>query len=70
MTAKIPLNMLVEVLVITKRGKQAEWVPAVLTTANEEKFEVTFEGGSRQRFAPTTDRIRGPGLKAGKLWAF
>lgn len=49
----------IDVLVCTKRGKEAEWIPATVFMIGEDVVDVKFESGTRQRFhAPFDDRIR------------
>lgn len=61
----------VEVIVVTKRGRQPEWIPATVTLVEPLRMEVTFEGGSRQRFVIDTERVRTPGgVGEGEQWVF
>jgi hypothetical protein len=63
----------VEVVVVTRRGKQPEWIPATVTAlqTDPDLFDVTFAGGSRQRFPADTERVRTPqAAQEGEQWAF
>ena len=63
----------IEVMVMSKRGKQAEWLPATVSFIDGSgTIEVLFEGGSRQRFASGTDRLRmaGSAAREGEQWVF
>lgn len=40
----------VDVLVCTKRGKEAEWIPATVYAVSEDGVDVRFDSGARQRF--------------------
>jgi len=62
---------LVQVSVPMSRIKKAQWVAGAVSMVDAERVEVTFQGGSRQRFPLDTDRIRlAEGRKEGELWAF
>ena len=65
----------VEILVVTKRGKQPEWIPATVTRvlADPDRIEVTYHGGAWQRFLTTeqAERIRTPqAAEEGAEWVF
>lgn len=61
----------VDVIVLTKRGKEPEWVPGVIHYTDDKSVTVKFEsGGTTQRFAlPTGNRIRLRGEEV-KGWVF
>lgn len=65
----------VEVIVLTKRGKQPEWVPGTVTAIAPFSVEVTFDNdGTKQRFPlPSGNRVRLAGqtrAKEGDTWVF
>lgn len=63
----------IEVMVQSRRGKQTEWVPAVVSFITDQgAIEVMFDGGSKQRFAPGSDRLRmaGNASEEGMKWEF
>jgi hypothetical protein len=63
----------IEVMVMTQLDGQVEWVPAVVSFIGDIGYSyisVVFEGGSRQRFDPGTDRLRlATARKEGEEWA-
>lgn len=63
----------VEVLVLTKRGKEPEWQPATVEAVYPGAIDVVFDfGQSHQRFTvPDNERVRLRGAaQEGEQWVF
>lgn len=61
----------VEVLTISRRYVQPDWVPATVYFATDDAVEVQFTDLTKQRFFVTSDRLRKPGAAVeGAQWVF
>lgn len=59
-----------EVLTVSRRFKQPEWIPATVWFVGDGLVEVIYEGGSKERFPVDTGRLRKAGAVEGAQWVF